>query len=144
MLMAAVPGLFAGTGCYEVSRRRNVGCEGRGDGASRSPARDPRRSHRRSAPSATSLDGRVLRDDSGELLLAVTQIDRSVGPEEFLRNESIAVSTHSAESITVRRLDRPRTLLAAGALFAGVFLAHVATEQAAVVSLKGGPSSGTK
>jgi len=41
-------------------------------------------------------------------------------------------------------LDRPRTLLAAGALFAGVLLAHVATEQAAVVSLKGGPASGTK
>jgi hypothetical protein len=144
MLIAAVPVLVAGTGCYEYRSAEISGVRAgetvhlvlnQSGSAALAPA---------IGPSATSLDGRVLRDDSGELLLAVTQIDRSVGPEEFLRNESVAVPTRNAESITVRRLDRPRTLLAAGAVFAGVFLAHVATEQAAVVSLKGGPPSGTK
>lgn len=142
--MAAVPVLVAGTGCYEYRSADVSGVRtgetvhlvlNRSGSAALAPA---------IGPSATSLDGRVLRDDAGELMLAVTQIDRSVGPEEFMRNESIVVPTRSAESITVRRLDRPRTLLAAGALLAGVFLAHVATEQAAVVTVKGGPSSGTK
>jgi hypothetical protein len=44
----------------------------------------------------------------------------------------------------VRRLDRPRTFLTVGALVAGVFLAHIVSEQSGVVTVKGGPSTGTK
>jgi len=144
ILMAAVPVLLAGTGCYEYGVA-SVGRVETGQtvhvvlSQSGSAALAPT-----IGPNATTLDGRILRGDAGQLTLAVTQIERSVGPEEFMRNEAITVPTQSAESITVRRLDRPRTFLAIGALLAGAFVAHVASNQAGIVTVKGGPSSGTK
>lgn len=144
MLMATVPAFVAGTGCYEygvanVARVQpgqtvHVVLSQSGSAALASTI----------GPNATTLDGRILRGDAGQLTLAVTQIERSVGPEEFMRNEAITVPTQSTESITVRRLDRPRTFLAIGALLAGAFVAHVASNQAGIVTVKGGPSSGTK
>jgi hypothetical protein len=144
MLMASVPALVAGAGCYEynttaVARVQpgqmvHVVLSPSGSAALASTI----------GPNATTLDGRILRDDSGRLTLAVTQIERSVGPEEFMRDESITVPTQSAESVTVRRLDRPRTFLTISAFVAGVFLAHVASNQAGIVTVKGGPAAGTK
>jgi hypothetical protein len=144
MLIAAVPALVAGAGCYEY----NTTALGRVQpGQTVHVVLSPSGSAALAStigPNATTLDGRILRGDSGQLTLAVTQIERSVGPEEFMRDESITVPTQSAESITVRRLDRPRTFLTIGAFVASVFLAHVASNQAGIVTVKGGPASGTK
>jgi len=136
-LMAAVPVLVAGAGCYEYN---TTSVERVQPGETVHVVLSPSGSTALASaigPNATTLDGRILRQDPSELTLAVTQIERSVGPEEFMRDEAIAVPTQHAASITVRRLDRPRTFLT-------VFLAHVATQQAGVVTVKGGPPTGTK
>jgi hypothetical protein len=143
-LMAAVPVLVAGTGCYEYNTTSTGGVRA---GETVHVVLSPSGSTALASaigPNATTLDGRILREDSSQLTLAVTQIARSVGPEEFMRDEAITVPTQHAASITVRRLDRPRTFLTVGALLAGVFLAHVVSEQAGVVTVKSGPSTGTK
>ena len=144
LLMAAVPVLVAGAGCYEYHATALSGVR---PGQTVHIVLNPSGSAALAStigPNATTLDGQMLGRDSGQLTLAVTQIERSVGPEEFMRNEAITVPSQSAESITVRRLDRSRTFLTVGALIASVFFAHVATEQPGVVTVKGGPSSGTK
>jgi hypothetical protein len=145
MLMASVPLVVgAGTGCYEYTSTALGHVQ---PGQTVHVVLSPSGSAELAStigPNATTLDGRILRGDPGQVTLAVTQIERSVGPEEFMRDESITVPAQNAESVTVRRLDRPRTFLTIGAFMAGVFLAHVASNQAGVVTLKGGPASGTK
>jgi hypothetical protein len=142
--MAAVPVLVAGTGCYEYNTT-SVGHVQPGERVHLvlSPSGSTALASA-IGPNATTIDGRILREDANQLTLAVTQIERSVGPEEFMRDEAIIVPTQHAVSITVRRLDRPRTFLTVGALVASVFLAHVVSEQAGVVTVKGGPPTGTK
>jgi hypothetical protein len=95
-------------------------------------------------PNATTLDGRVLAVDSNRLRLAVTQIARSVGPEQFLKNEPIDVPRNSATIVTVRSVDRPRTLLAIGGLAIGILVARIVTNEPAVGTSAGGPTTGTK
>jgi len=95
-------------------------------------------------PHATTLDGRVLSVDSNTLRLAVTQIAREAGPEEFLKNEPIDVPASGASRIMVRSLDRPRTWLAFGGLVAGVIAAGIVSNQPGIVTVKNGPSTGSK
>ena len=95
-------------------------------------------------PNATSLDGRVLAIDSSRMRLAVTQIARVVGPEEFLQNEPIDVPTRGALAVTVRSVDRLRTALTFGGLLAGVFAAHALTDSPAIFTTKGGQTSGSR
>ena len=144
MLMATVPALVAGSGCYEYHVSDLGGVQ---PGQTVHVVLSPSGSAALAStigPNATTLDGRILRGDATQMTMAVTQIERSIGPEEFMRDESITVPMQNAESVTVRRLDRPRTFLTIGAFVAGVFLAHVASNQAGVVTVKGGPASGTK
>jgi hypothetical protein len=95
-------------------------------------------------PYATALDGRVVAADAGALRLALTQIARSVGPEEFLKDQLIDVPAGSAPSITVRSFDRMRTVLALGGLLAGAIAAAAVTNEAGIISVRGAPSSSTK
>jgi hypothetical protein len=95
-------------------------------------------------PNATSLDGRVVSVDSTRMRLAVTQIARAVGSEEFLQFEPIDVPTRGALTVSVRSMDRFRTVLAFGGLLAGVFAAHALTNSPGVVSTTGAPSGSTK
>lgn len=95
-------------------------------------------------PNATTLDGHVLVVDSNRFRLALTQIARSSGPEEFLKNEPIDVPRSSATTITVRSVDRPRTLLAIGGLVAGIIVARIITNDPNITSARTGPSTGTK
>ena len=144
MLMAVVQALVAGAGCYEYHATTPGGVQ---PGEIVHVVLNSSTSATLAStigPNATTLDGRLLRGDSNQLTLAVTKIERSVGPEEFMRNEAVGIPTQSAETITVRRLDRPRTFLTVGALIAGVVFAHVVSEQAGVIAVKGGPPSGTK
>jgi hypothetical protein len=95
-------------------------------------------------PNATSIDGRVLSVDGHTLRLAATQIARVVGPEEFLRNESIDVPTSGALSISARSVSKTRTVLVIGGLVAGLIAGHALVDQPGVFTVKGGPSTGTK
>jgi hypothetical protein len=95
-------------------------------------------------PNATSIDGRVLAVDSNRMRLAVTQIARAIGTEEFLQNEPIDVPTRGAVVVRVRSVDRFRTVLAVGGLLAGVFAARTLTTSPGVVSTTGAPAGGSK
>ena len=96
-------------------------------------------------PNATSIDGRVMAVDSIRMRLAVTQIARAVGPEQFMQSEPIDVPTSAALAIRVRSVDRVRTVLAAfGGIVAGVLAARTLTSSPGVVSTKGTPSNGSR
>ena len=95
-------------------------------------------------PNATALDGRVLAVDGTRVRLALTQIARAVGPEEFLNNDPVDVPLSGALEIRVRSFDRFRTLLAVGGLMSSAILAHTLSDSPGVVAGKGGPSTGTK
>ena len=98
-------------------------------------------------PNATSLDGRVVAIDSGRMRLAVTQIARAVGPEEFLQNEPIDVPTHAGGAlfVSVRSLDRSRTvLLGFAGVLAGFIAAHTLSSSPAIVSTTGAPAGSSK
>jgi hypothetical protein len=95
-------------------------------------------------PNATSIDGRVLAVDARTMRVAVSQIARAVGPEEFLRDEPIDLPTAGALSISTRSADPVRTVLAIGGVIAGAFAAHAVSNQPGIVTVKGGPIAGTK
>jgi hypothetical protein len=95
-------------------------------------------------PNATSLDGRVMSIDSNRMRLAVTQIARAVGPEEFLQYEPIDVPTRGALTISVRSVDRVRTILAFGGILAGVFAARTLTTSPGIFSTTGAPAGSSK
>jgi len=95
-------------------------------------------------PNATSIDGRVMAVDSIRMRLAVTQIARAIGPEEFLKDEPIDVPTHGALAVSVRSVDRFRSLLAFGGLLAGIFAARTLTSSPGIVSTTGAPSGSSK
>ena len=95
-------------------------------------------------PNATSLDGRVMSIDRDRIRLAVTQIARAVGPEEFLQYEPIDVPTRGALTVSVRSVDRVRTVLAFGGILAGVFAARTLSTTPGIFSTTGAPASGSK
>lgn len=90
-------------------------------------------------PNATIIDGRVLTAGDSGITLAVTQIARTVGPEEFLKDESLTIPRGGASTFQVRELDRERTVLAIGSIIAAAFVARKATTEAPL----GGSGSGT-
>ncbi len=95
-------------------------------------------------PNATSIDGRVMAVDSNHLRLAVTQIARAIGPEEFLQYEPIDVPTRGALAVSVRSVDRVRTVIAFGGILAGVLAAHTLSNSPGVFSTTGAPAGGSK
>jgi hypothetical protein len=144
-LVAAVPVMLTGTACYEyhsasaadIHPGETVHLVLRSDASSALAATI--------GPNATTLDGRVVTVDASAVRLAVNQIARSAGPEEFLKNEPIDVPLGGASSITVRSVDRVRTFVALGGVIAAAIAAHAAaTSQPGIVTVKGGPSTGTK
>ena len=143
-MVATVPVILTGTACYEyhaasvseIHPGETVHLVLRSD-ASSSLATTI-------GPNATTLDGRVVAVDASGVRLAVTQIERSTGPEEFLKNEPIDVPVGGASSITVRSVDRIRTVLVFGGLLAAAIAAHATTTEPGIGSVRGGPVAGTK
>jgi hypothetical protein len=95
-------------------------------------------------PNATAVDGQVVSIDAKTMRLAVTQIARAIGPEEFVHDEPLDVPIKGALSISTRSFDKARTVLALGSLLAVVFGAHAATSQTGVTTVKGGVTGTTK
>jgi hypothetical protein len=92
-------------------------------------------------PNATSIDGRVLSASDSGVTIAVTQIARTVGPEEFMRDEPVGIPLRSASTMLVREFDRSRTVLAVGGVLAGAFTAARVAEQAGLGSSTSGRTS---
>jgi hypothetical protein len=144
VLIAAVPVLVAGTGCYEYQQSpstalrpgQSVHVELTSSGTSSLVPTI--------GPNAQGIDGRVITSDATRLSLAATQIVRTVGPEEFLRNEPISIPFNGLGAVTVRQLDKPRTVLVTALILGGVILAQVVANQAGIFNNKNGPSQSTK
>jgi hypothetical protein len=142
--MATVPAMLAGTGCYEyhatsvssVKPGQSVHLVLNQEGAASLTSSI--------GPNAASLDGKIIRTSPNEVVLAVTQIVRTAGPEEFMKDEPLSIPATGATSVTVRSLDKPRTVLAIGAILTGVILGNIIANQAGIFTTKTGPSGSTK
>ncbi|HEY4131017.1 MAG TPA: hypothetical protein VGM50_10390 [Gemmatimonadaceae bacterium] len=144
VLVATAPVLVAGAGCYEYQQ------------ASQTALRPGLAVHvelttsgttslaQTIGPNAAGIDGKVISTDASSLRLAATQIVRTVGPEEFLRNEPIAIPASGVGPVTVRQLDRPRTFIATALILGGVVLAQIVANQAGLFSSKSAPPASTK
>lgn len=86
-------------------------------------------------PGAASLGGRVVARSPADLTLALTEISRTTGREEFLEGETLNVPRSSADRFAVRSVDVSRTALIVVALVAGVAAGQIlATPKAAAAS----------
>jgi hypothetical protein len=143
-LMAVVPVLGAGTACYmyqpapltAVEPGRSVRVTLTPEGAAGLASTI--------GPGATTLDGRVLARTPADVTLALTQIQRGEGPEEFLQNDRLTLPWNGTSSVAVRSLDKPRTVLAAGGIAAVVIVGKIFGDQAGIFSTKSTVSSSTK
>lgn len=95
-------------------------------------------------PNASSVDGRVLSVESDRVRLAVTRIARSTGPEEFLHGEPLELPLVGTSAISVRRFDRTRTIVALTGVVASAIAAAKASDQPAIVSVRGGTGASTR
>jgi hypothetical protein len=143
-MMAAVPVLFAGTACYQY---RTSGPDAVQPGQIvQVDLTAPGAATLASAigPNATALNGRVITRAGNDVTLAVTQIDRSNGPEQFLRGEPISFSLANTAAIKLRRFDKQRTFLAVGGVIAAVVVGQIFIDQSGIFSNKGTTSGNTK
>lgn len=95
-------------------------------------------------PNASTLDGRVVDLDGTRVRLALTQIQRVSGPEEFLHGDAIDVPRGGAVAVTVRAFDPLKTALAIGGIVGGAVVGRVILGQGGVSVIKGGPPGTTK
>lgn len=142
--MAAVPALVAGTACYQYQTTRSdavqpgqiVHVDLTAPGAA---ALAPT-----IGPNATALNGRVLTRAGDDLTLAVTQIDRSNGPEQFLKGDPVSFSLLNVSTVQRRRFDRQRTVLAVGGVIAAIVVGQIFIDQSGIFGNKGTISGSTK
>jgi len=95
-------------------------------------------------PNASTLDGRVLAVEADHLRIALTQIVRTTGPEEFLQNEPIDVPLAGTSTVSVRRFDGVRTILAVGGIIGTAIAAAAVTQQPTITTVRGGPTASTR
>lgn len=95
-------------------------------------------------PNASTLDGRVLAVEPDHLRIALTQIERTVGPEEFLQYEPVDVPLAGTSTVSVRRFDGVRTFLAVGGIIGSAIAAAAVAQQPTIATVRGGPGSATR
>ena len=143
-MVAAVPAIFAGTACYQY---RTVGPEAVQPGQTvHLDLTAPGATALASAigPNATALNGRVLTRAGNDVTLAVTQIDRANGPEQFLKGDPIGISLQNVAGLQLRSFDKQRTALAIGGVIAAVVVGQIFIDQSGVFVNKNNPSGSTK
>jgi hypothetical protein len=69
-------------------------------------------------PRTSRLEGRIISASDSMVTVAVTTIVRSPGQEEFWPGDSVRVCMSDVDSLRVRRLDGPRSLLASSGVVA--------------------------
>lgn len=95
-------------------------------------------------PNATTLDGRVLTVEPDHLRIALTQIVRTTGPEEFLQYEPIDVPLAGTSTVSVRKFDGVRTFLAVGGIIGSAIAAAAVAEQPTIAAVRGGQPASTR
>jgi hypothetical protein len=95
-------------------------------------------------PRVEMLDGRLIAPRDSALAVAVTQLTRGRGGEEFWTGDSVIVPVRGVSSLFVRELDRNRTWLAVGATAIAVVVMRRVVEQAGVFGNRPNPSPGSQ
>jgi hypothetical protein len=95
-------------------------------------------------PRVETLDGRVIVPRDSTLVVAVRQLTRSRGMEEFWTGDSVAVPVRGVSSLAVRRFDRNRTLLAVTGSVVGLFVVRRIVEEAGIFGSRPGRPPGTQ
>lgn len=142
--VAAVSAMLAGTACYQYT---SSGPEGIQPGRIvRVDLTAPGAATLASTigPDATALNGRVLTRAGDDVTLAVTQIDRANGPEQFLKGDPIALTLGNLSAISLRSVDKQRTVLTIGGIVAAFVIGRVFLDQDGLFSNKGTPSGNTR
>jgi len=142
--LMTVPALCAGTACYQYQTMRpdavqpgqlvHVDLTAPGAAALASAI----------GPSATGLNGRVLTRAANDVTLAVTQIERSNAPEQFLKGDPVSFSLDNIAGIQVRSLDKQRTALAIGGVVGAIIVGQVFIDQSGIFTNKNTNSGNTK
>jgi hypothetical protein len=89
-------------------------------------------------PRVETLGGRVIFPRDSSLVVAVRQITRSRGMEEFWTGDSVTVPARAVSSLAVRRFDRNRTLLAVTGTVVGVLVMRRVIEEAGIFGSRPG------
>jgi hypothetical protein len=93
-------------------------------------------------PRVETLDGRVIGPRDSALAVAVTQLTRGRGSDEFWTGDSVIVPVRGVSSLSVRQLDRKKTWLAVGATAVGIFVMRTVVKEAGVFGSRPTPAPG--
>ena len=95
-------------------------------------------------PRVESLSGRVIHPRDSALVVAVSEVTRSRGAEEFWTGDSIRVPLSGVGGVTVRRFDRSRTVLTVAGAVIGLVLARRLVEETGVFGTRVNPQPGSQ
>jgi hypothetical protein len=87
---------------------------------------------RQVGPRVASLGGRVIQPRDTALVVAVSEVTRSRGTEEFWTGDSVSVPLSGVGGVSVRRFDRNRTLLTVTGAVIGIVLMRRVIDDAAI------------
>jgi hypothetical protein len=95
-------------------------------------------------PRVETLDGRVIGPRDSALAVAVTQLTRGRGSDEFWTGDSVIVPVRGVSSLSVRQLDRKRTWLAVGGTAVAVIVMRSVIKEAGIFGSRPTPAPGTQ
>jgi hypothetical protein len=95
-------------------------------------------------PRVETLDGRVIGPRDSALAVAVTQLTRARGSDEFWTGDSVLVPVRGMSSLAVRQLDRKRTWLAVGGTAVAVIVMRAVIKEAGVFGSRPSPAPGSQ
>ena len=95
-------------------------------------------------PRVESLAGRVIHPRDTALVVAVSEVTRLRGGEEFWTGDSVSVPFSSVGGVSVRRFDRNRTLLTVTGAVIGMFLLHRVIDEASISGTRVRQQPGTQ
>lgn len=99
---------------------------------------------RQVGPRVESLGGRMLRPRDTTLVVAVSELTRARGTEEFWTGDSVSVPLSSVGALFVRRFDPTRTLLAVTGAAVGILLVRRAIDEAGLFGGSVGRQPGSR
>jgi hypothetical protein len=95
-------------------------------------------------PRVTTLDGRVIGARDSTLAVAVTQLTRAPASEEFWTGDSVLVPVRGLSSVSVRELDRQRSVLATGGVLVALVVLRQVFIESGVFGSRPTPSPGSQ
>ena len=83
-------------------------------------------------PRVTQLEGRVIGSRDTSVALSVTQLLRGPTNEEFWNGDSVIVPVRAVNALSVRRLDRQKSVIVAGSTIVALYFMRRLAQEAGV------------